>query len=75
MQDMPSSENKRKISMAGFPAWEKIKEKGDKRGFEGRGGATKLHVESSMNESTSNAGISATRTSSLSRIPNISASR
>ena len=72
---MPSSENKSRIGIAGFSTWEKNEEMGDKRGFDGRGGATKLFVESSMKESIANAGISPTRTSRFSRIDSASASR
>ena len=72
---MPSSENKSRIGIAGFSTWEKNEEMGEKREFDGRGGATKLFVESSMKESTANAGISPTLTSPLSRIDSASASR
>ena len=62
--------------MGGFSTWEKIEENGDKSGFDGRGGvATKHHVAYSTKESTANAGISPTRTSRLSRLDGVSASR
>ena len=61
--------------MAGFSTWEKNEEMGEQREFDGRGVATKLFVESSMKESTANAGISPTLTSPLSRIDSASASR
>ena len=61
--------------MDGFSIWEKMEEKSDKRGFDGRGGTTKHHIASSKKESTANAGISPTRTGRLSRLDGVSASR
>ena len=76
---MSSSENKSRIRTDenGFSIWEKIEEKGGKRGFEGREAVpTKLHVASSTKESKSaKARVSPTPTSRLSRIESVSASR
>ena len=67
-------QDKRKIRMDGFSVWEKIEEKGDKRGFEGRVGVT-TKPPVATKESAADVGISASPTSRLSRVDNVSASR